>query len=223
MRFLFPLILILSLACSPSDPMPAPQKNIHYLALGDSYTIGESVAASERWPVQLAQGLRNEKRQVETQIIARTGWTSDELETNLEAINPKGTYDMVSLLIGVNNQYRRMDTTSYRASFIRLIEKSIALAGGNAQRVFVLSIPDWGLTPFGKQSGRTTISQEIDAFNQVKKSVCAAYGITFFDITPISRLAQDQPDLIAQDGLHPSGKMYQAWVETIIPPLLSKF
>ncbi len=189
---------------------------MRYLALGDSYTIGESVSATERFPVQLTRRLREQGIPIDDpQIIARTGWTTDELERAILQNSPHGSYDLVTLLIGVNNQYRGRDAEEYRREFIRLLERAIALAGNKPTRVMVLSIPDWGMTPFGRN--RKNVSAEIDAFNAINQSEAIARGVHYVNITPISREAENDPSLIAGDGLHPSGKMYSQWVDLLLP------
>jgi lysophospholipase L1-like esterase len=183
-----------------------------FLALGDSYTIGENVDEAERWPVQLVRLLQEGGAPIEQpEIIARTGWTTSELNTAIDAANPQGPYDLVSLLIGVNNQYRGYSQDEYRTEFEALLHRAIGFAGQNPDGVLVLSIPDWGVTPFGVQSGRATISEEIDAFNAINREVSEALGVRYVDVTPESREATADPSLIAGDGLHPSGKMYEAW------------
>lgn len=193
--------------------MPTTQP-IRFLALGDSYTIGEAVPESERWPVQLAALLRASGVQVaEPEIIATTGWTTDELSAGIERVNPQGPFELVSLLIGVNNQYRGRSVDEYRAEFVTLLNRAVNFAGGEPQRVLVLSIPDWGVTPFAKPEDRTRIASEIDAFNAVNREETARAGARYVDVTPISRRAADEPNLIASDGLHPSGQMYAEWAK----------
>ncbi len=191
--------------------MAAP---LSYLALGDSYTIGESVPESGRWPVQLAAALSADGIAVASpRIIAATGWSTDELAAAMDAAEPLGTQDLVSLLIGVNNQYRGRDVADYRAEFHALLLRAIALANGRPQRVLVLSIPDWGTTPFAQASGRDTaqIACELDAYNTAAASECAAQGAAFVDITPLSRQLSPQPGMLADDGLHPSAAHYTHW------------
>jgi lysophospholipase L1-like esterase len=196
---------------------------LSYLALGDSYTIGESVAESERWPVQLSKSLaKNGVEVASPQIIAQTGWTTDELKEKIVSENITKTYDLVSLLIGVNNQYRGRSVEQFQTEFIELLETAIKFAGYKSEQVFVVSIPDWGITPFGGKGQNKTISKQIDLFNKVKKEETDKKGILFIDITPISRLAINDISLIAKDGLHPSEKMYRQWVEKILPELLKK-
>lgn len=193
---------------------PETEEAITYLALGDSYTIGESVQTAERYPVQLAAALQQQGVPVAPPtIIATTGWTTADLKRGIQGANIQNTtYDMVSLLIGVNNQYQGKPLEQYRVEFRELLLMAISFAGGNKNKVFVLSIPDYGYTPFGA-SRQERISAEIDQFNAANKHISDSLGIRYFDITPISRRGLAEPDLVAGDGLHPSGKMYGAWVE----------
>jgi lysophospholipase L1-like esterase len=189
--------------------------NYSYLALGDSYTIGESVKESERWPVQLSNSLRNKLNK--PVIIAKSGWTTDQLIDTLNKINFNKKFDFVSLLIGVNNQYRGRSVENFKQGFTILLKKSIEYANYKKERVMVVSIPDWGVTPFAKNKNRTIIGNEIDAFNKVIHDECMKNNITFFNITEISRKAVNNNSLIAEDGLHPSKKMYKQWVKIIKP------
>jgi lysophospholipase L1-like esterase len=190
-----------------------------YLALGDSYTIGESVAVNQRWPVQLASMLRARGLRLDDpQIIAVTGWTTDELETGMQQAGLERCYGLVSLSIGVNNQYRHRNLRNFRQEYDRLLQRAIDLAGGNKQRVFVLSIPDWSVTPFAKSTDRD-LGQEaaaLAAYNQAKREITEASAVAYFDITPSTQLAAKDTTLLAADGLHPSGKLYALWVEQII-------
>lgn len=188
-----------------------------YLALGDSYTIGESVEEGERFPNQLAALLANEGITVEVKTIARTGWTTDELWQGIQAETLSPPYDMVSLLIGVNNQYRGRSIEEYREGFVFLLNKAIEYAGGNIRRIIVFSIPDWGVTPFAYGRDTTKIATEIDAFNQVNLEESQKAGVHYVDVTPISRLALNDKGLIASDGLHPSGSMYAQWAQLALP------
>ena len=187
-----------------------------YLALGDSYTIGESVAESERWPVQLAAKLTEKGiSMADPKIIATTGWRTDQLKAAIE--NDKELaerYDMVSLLIGVNNQYQGRSVDSFAPEFEELLQMAIRLAGGDAKNVFVVSIPDYGKTPFGAEK-EAQIEEELDTYNKVSKQICKQYKVKYFNITPGSRRAKVEPDLIAKDKLHPSGKMYKEWVDMV--------
>ncbi|HVE71377.1 MAG TPA: SGNH/GDSL hydrolase family protein [Thermoanaerobaculia bacterium] len=180
-----------------------------YLALGDSYTIGESVDPSERFPVHLARELKLG----EPQIIARTGWTTDELNAAIDAADPQGPFDLVTLLIGVNNQYRGRSADEYRTQFAALLQRAIGFAGGDVSKVIVVSIPDWGVTPFAEGRDRPKIAREIDQFNTINREEAARAGAKWVDITPISR--GSDPSLVAADGLHPSGKQYAAWAKAI--------
>ena len=189
-------------------------KKYTYVALGDSYTIGESVKESKRWPVQLYKSLKG--KLVYPEIIAKTGWTTDELIDTLNRTEFKN-YDFVSLLIGVNNQYRGSSIESFKKDFIELLNKSILYAKKKKERVFVVSIPDWGVTPFAKDRDRKTIKNEINAFNKIIIDQCKINNITYYDITKNSRKAKYDKSLIAKDGLHPSKKMYKQWVKIIKP------
>jgi lysophospholipase L1-like esterase len=190
---------------------------IRYLALGDSYTIGEMVAERDRWPIQLAGLLENDGLTAEVTIIARTGWTVDELWQGIQANPPEGTYDMVSLLIGVNDQYRGYPVDGYREDFRFMLGKAIEYAGGDPKRVIVLSIPDWGFTPFAADRDTEPISRQIDEFNAVNLEETKSAGAHYVDVTVISRMAMDDFELIAADRLHPSGKMYRMWAEKVLP------
>jgi lysophospholipase L1-like esterase len=194
---------------------------MRFLALGDSYTIGESVAAAERWPAQLAALLRGRGLALEDPlIIAATGWTTDELSQGIDHAAPRGPFDLVSLLIGVNNQYRGRALDEYQAQFTALLQRALDFAGGRAARVLVLSIPDWGVTPFAAGRDRAAIAATIDAFNAVNRAAAARAGARYVDVTPVSRQAAQNPALIAGDGLHPSGQMYTAWAELALPEAL---
>ncbi|MEL7534496.1 MAG: SGNH/GDSL hydrolase family protein [Bacteroidota bacterium] len=185
-----------------------------YLALGDSYTIGESVAIDMRWPVQLQAKLKEEGVELGSPtIIARTGWTTDELQAAIESSAQADTFDLVSLLIGVNNQYRGYDFAQYEKEFGELLDRAIQFAQGDKSKVFVVSIPDYGATPFGQSADPQKIGEELDQYNAYAQTVCEAREIPFFNITPISREAVNDPELVASDNLHPSGKMYGQWVD----------
>ena len=190
---------------------------IRYLALGDSYTIGESVPAEERWPNQLAKFLEAEGIQTELTIIARTGWTVDELWEGIQVNPPRGTYDLVTLLIGVNDQYRGYSVNEYCEDFRFMLGKAIEYADGDPTKVIVLSIPDWGVTPFAADRDRVQIAKEIDEFNSVNRRESEKAGVHYVDVTPVSREAVSDAVLIASDGLHPSEKMYAIWAEKVLP------
>lgn len=197
-----------------------PKKDLStftYLALGDSYTIGQSVEESQRFPVQLVNKLNEAGVNVgKPTIVAQTGWTTDELARGIEAANLSGTYDLVTLLIGVNNQYRARDTAEYRRQFRELLNKAVGFAKGMEKRVIVISIPDYGATPFGINNAQK-IGADIDIFNKINREETELKKSNYVYITSISRAAKEDPSLIATDGLHPSGKMYSFWVEAIFP------
>ncbi|MEQ8684625.1 MAG: SGNH/GDSL hydrolase family protein [Imperialibacter sp.] len=192
--------------------------SLKFLALGDSYTIGESVAESERWPVQLATALNQSGiSMAPPEIIATTGWTTDELQKGIEKASPTPPYDLVSLLIGVNNQYRGRSLDEYKKQFEALLVQAIHFADGKAEKVFVVSIPDYGVTPFATDRNPEKIGKEIDAFNKAAEAISEKFGVAFVNITPGSKEAANDPELVANDGLHPSGKMYTQWVSKILP------
>jgi len=224
MRKLICVSLLFLISCGGSVTTPVSSStSIRYLALGDSYTIGESVAENERWPNQLAATLSEKNIQTEVTIIARTGWTTEELWQGIQSNPPQGTYDLVSLLIGVNNQYRGYDINEYREQFRFLLNKSIEYAGGDVKRFIVLSIPDWGVTPFAADRDQAQITKDIDAFNLVNREETESAGAHYVDITPISRQALQDASLTANDGLHPSGTMYKLWVEKATPTVIEIF
>lgn len=196
---------------------PADKKN--YLALGDSYTIGTSVGADERFPVQtVARLITTGVPMNPAEIRATNGWTTGNLLFSLNSTLPSKTnYDLVSLLIGVNNQYQGRSQAEYRIEFMQLLNKAIAYASGRKSRVFVLSIPDYSVTPFGQNYDTARIRSEIDAFNAINKEISLQSGVTYVDITGISREARYLHDLVASDGLHPSGRQYQRWVNLLAP------
>ena len=205
------LIALLWASCS------APTTT-HYLALGDSYTIGESVVVSQRWPEQLVVDLKNKGLRMDSlQIIAKTGWTTDELLQGISKNKLVPEYDLVTLMIGVNNQYRGRSLDNFREELIVLMEKSIQFAGGDTTRVFVVSIPDWGVTPYAKNRDRVQISRAIDSFNIEIQKQCQSRALRYIDVTEISRQAAMDSSLVATDGLHPSGQMYSLWVEKMSP------
>lgn len=196
---------------------------LRWLALGDSYTVGEAIDADARWPEQLAATLRTHGFAVAApQLIACTGWTTDELSAAIAASALAPPYDLVSLLIGVNNQYRGRDLDEYRVQFTELLQRAIALAGDRAGHLLVLSIPDWSVTPFAASSDRdrAQIAREIDAFNAAACGVCAAHGVAWVDITPLSRDPGALATQLASDGLHPSAAQYALWAAEALPTAL---
>jgi len=193
-----------------------------WLALGDSYTIGESVTSGESYPAQTVSLLRDHGIRIDDpQYIARTGWTTLDLQDAINKTTLKPRYELVSILIGVNDQYQGLDTGGYRIHFSQLLQKAIQLAGNQITHVFVLSIPDYSVTPFG--GGSVKIKNEIDAFNNINKQISLAYHVSYSDITPTSRDAATDQSLTANDGLHPSGKQYRQWalqLETVMLPVV---
>ena len=199
------------------------QSPVKVLALGDSYTIGESVEAADRWPFQLAKLLESQQIQCDTpDILAKTGWTTDELLSSIKDYKFQERYDLVTLLIGVNNQYRGRDVEQYRLELRELIQIAIAKAGNEPDRVILVSIPDWGVTPFAKGRDRGKIAGEIDAYNAVKKQEAEKAKVHYVDITDITRdIDGEKATLIANDGLHPAAKMYALWAERVLPIALA--
>lgn len=188
-----------------------------YLALGDSYTIGEQVSLHESFPYQAVDLFRKKSLPYTApEIIAKTGWTTDELIAGIEKLELLPAYDLVTLLIGVNNQYRGRATENYSQEFAALLKMSIGFAAGKPERVVVLSIPDWGVTPFAADRNRQLIAEKIDAFNAINKSIALQNGVHYLDITPGTREAATRKELLAPDGLHPSSLEYQRWSEKIV-------
>ena len=214
-------LLFVSCTQTSSDPMVSsttPNATYSFLSLGDSYTIGESVGEADRWSVQLAGLLRKDGVDAGTpDIIARTGWTTSELQAAIKASGNTKTYDLVSLLIGVNNQYRGQSLTTYRTEFRELLQTAVRYAKGKPNHVFVLSIPDWGQSPFAEGRDRQKVAAEIDAFNAVAQEECRAAGIAYVDITPLSRQYAKDASHFASDGLHYSGKQMKLWAEQALP------
>lgn len=220
-------VFISSLACTQptteSDMMMIVNPNAEapaysFLSLGDSYTIGEGVSENYRWSVQLADMLRKDGKDVgNPDIIARTGWTTAELQDAIKTSGNQKTYDLVSLLIGVNNQYRGQSQDQYRIEFRELLQTATKFAGGNAAHVFVLSIPDWGISPYAAGQNKTKIGQEIDQFNAISEDECQKAEITYVDITLLSRSAAGDDSQFASDGLHYSGKQMKLWAEKALP------
>lgn len=204
------------LARSPATP----PMTLRYLALGDSYSIGEGVADEQRWPLQLARALRQRGITLDDpQLIARTGWSTDELDAGIDAAAPRPPFDLVSLLIGVNNQYRGRSLHEYRTQYRDLLVRAIDLAGGRPARLLALSIPDWGCTPFARAAGHdpAVIAAAIDAFNAAAAAICADYGVVFVDITAPGRASAAEPAMLAADGLHPSAALYADWSARALP------
>lgn len=222
--------LWLLLACTKNNDLPqiidthTPQPPFTYLALGDSYTIGHGVLPDLRFPAQLVQQMNQLGAPFDPpRFIAKTGWTTYSLTGVLNATNfADTTFSLVSLLIGVNNLYQNRPIEEYAIQFEQLLLRAIALAGNNTARVVVLSIPDYGYTPFGVYN-QPAISQKTDQFNAVNKQITLSYGVQYIDITPISRQGLEQPELVAPDNLHPSGNMYALWVDLITEAIKAKY
>lgn len=197
---------------------------LRYLALGDSYTIGEAVPEDGRWPVQLAAALSGYPglEVPSPQIIAQTGWTTANLSNamNIAGIDEE-RFDLVSLLIGVNNQYQNQSIGTYAIQFAELLERAINIANGDSSRVFVVSIPDYGYTPFGL-GNQQEISMELEAFNAVCRDITLSRGVAHYDITPISQQWPETEGLVAPDGLHPSAYQYSLWVDSFVEGVRSQ-
>ena len=215
MRTILLFIIFLSLFTQAFTQTIRIKEPVRFLALGDSYTIGQSVAIEERWPNQFVAELEKLGYNVqELKIIAQTGWTTGYLKYAINQQMPLDGYNLVSLLIGVNNQFSGGSVQNYTAEFEELLQQAIALAGNSPQRVFVLSIPDYAYTPYGQ--GNPVISAGIDLFNETNRFITESYNVKYIDITPISRNGLAQPWLVASDGLHPSGQMYALWVQETV-------
>ncbi len=206
----------------PADPTsPAAPA---YLALGDSYTIGEGVEPAGRWPVQLAAALRGEGIAIaDPRIIATTGWTTDELDAGIDSAHSQAAighdHALVSLLVGVNNQYRGRPLDEFRVQFAALLQRAVAFAGGDPRRVLVLAIPDWGVTPFAFAQSRDAglVGAQVDAFNAVCREEAARAGAHWIDIAPVSRARGGEAGMLVDDGLHPSAAMYALWTAQALP------
>ena len=205
-------------ACSAGENAPTGSgEPARHLALGDSYTVGESVSQEERWPSVLARLLEAEGIEADPTVIARTGWTTAELDAAISGATPSGPFDLVTLMIGVNDQFRGFEAEGFRERFAALLDRAIGLAAGEAGRVVVLTIPDWGVTPFGSSYDPVAVAEAIDAFNLAIVDEAAARGVTVVDVTPVTR---HRPDLVAGDRLHPSPAMHRLWAELVLPAAL---
>lgn len=210
-QYILSFIAILAIAgCNQ-----AQTDTISYLALGDSYTIGESVNETERYPEQIAKMWSTKTKKVNTTIVATTGWRTDDLIEGIEHTELEPMYDIVSLLIGVNNQYQGRAFEQYKSEFPKLLSKAINLACDDTSHVFVVSIPDYFFTPFGQEKGTDQISTELDQYNAFAREICRTWNVAFIDITPISRKGIQKHHLVASDGLHPSGEQYKLWAQEI--------
>ena len=212
------LAALLAAGCMPDAPPPpadASARGARVLALGDSYTIGEGVDVAERWPAQLADALRASGTPIAApEVVAVTGWTVAELDAGIDAAGPQGPFDLVTLLVGVNDQYRGYPLEGYRAAYRAILARAVGFAGGEPGRVVAVSFPDWGVTPFADGRDRRRIAAEVDAFNAAARAEAAAAGVAWVDVTALSRT---QGHLTAPDGLHPSGDAYAAWTERVLP------
>jgi lysophospholipase L1-like esterase len=192
------------------------ERTFSYLAIGDSYTIGESVPEKKNFPNQTVTCLRKKRIKFhDPAIIAKTGWTTDELQAALAQTRLAVPFDFVTLLIGVNNQYRGRSVEEYTKQFEELLQQAIDYAGGKTTRVIVLSIPDWGVTPFAATRDRKKIAAEIDTFNAINEILSKQYNVHYINITPFTREASTDKTLVAKDGLHPSAKDYARWAEKV--------
>ena len=215
-----------SVITPPTPTIPTPtnptSKTLNYLALGDSYTIGQSVCETCRFPEQLKSSLKSfySNSNFSLKVIATTGWTTSNLISAINSQKPDSNYDLVTLLIGVNNQYQGKDFSLYEKEFPELVLKAITLAKGDKKNVIVVSIPDYAYTPFAKnlsQSQKEKITKEIEQYNAFAENYCKANDIVFVGITDITRQGLNNPNLVASDGLHPSESAYMLFVERILP------
>ena len=223
------LLLLSFVSCSGDNeqasitpPVPVQSTTYRYLALGDSYTIGQSVCETCRFPEQLKSAISADPNtEVNLKVIAQTGWTTTNLLSAINAENPASDYDLVTLLIGVNNQYQHKPFSLYETEFPVLVNKAIALAKGDRSNVIVVSIPDYAYTPFGQNNADpATISNQIDQYNAFAETYCEQHNIAFIDITDITRNGLENPELVANDGLHPSESAYAQFVDRILPKAL---
>jgi len=195
----------------------------NYLALGDSYTIGEAIPLNKSFPYQVVQLLRNEEYSFNApEIIAKTGWTTDELQNDINNTILLSKYDFVTLLIGVNNQYRGGDAIEYKQQFEEILKKAIELVNGKKEHVIIVSIPDYSVTSYAKSMDAGKISREIEVFNGINKALSIQYKVQYVDITTGSKAAKNDISLIAQDGLHPSEKEYSKWAKKIVGVIISQ-
>lgn len=222
MRILFfAWTLLLFLACAKDGgTTPSPNANVktyRYLALGDSYTIGTAIGEKKAYPVLLVDSLESQiPDSVEYEVIARNGWTTADLQIGINSAEPDSSFDVVTILIGVNNQYQGLSISEYRSEFLNLLNQAISFAQGEKERVLVISIPDWGVSPAGA-GNRNQIAAEINDFNFAQKQVCDSLEVDFIDITSLSRTGLSNSAYIASDGLHFSAKMHQLWMRALYP------
>ncbi len=225
--FLVLLLGTMSVACQSNDDENSQQTATYkILSLGDSYTIGESVCDSCRFPEQLKDSLiqnLTEEATIELDVVAQTGWTTTNLKSAIETVDLASEYDLATLLIGVNNQYQGKPFSLYEEEFPELVNKALEFANDDKSRIIVVSIPDYAFTPFGQNSGNPeTTSEEIDMYNAFAEDYCNNNNITFINITDITREGLNNPDLVASDGLHPSELAYAQFVQRLLPVALEK-
>ena len=228
------ILILLLFNCTTNEnellPDTSEEKNLQekngfsYLALGDSYTVGESVPAEQSFPIQLSNRLESElNKRLETKIIARTGWRTDVLQNGIANTRIDKPQDLVTLLIGVNNQYQNKPFEQYEKEFPELLQTALSFVDGDTEKVMVISIPDYAFTPFGQTRDMDNISKQIDRYNEFAQSTARDFNISFVGITDITREGLEQPELVAPDGLHPSGQAYGKFVERILPFVLERF
>ncbi|NNJ55018.1 MAG: SGNH/GDSL hydrolase family protein [Bacteroidia bacterium] len=192
-----------------------------YLALGDSYTIGTAIKSQDAFPYQLKDSLLKQNYDVEVKIVAQNGWRTDDLQRGIKRTTLDEKYDLISLLIGVNNQYQQLPIEDYTKDFNNLLDSAIQYAGGKKANVFVVSIPNYGVTPFGAEKKEQT-TEQLKVFNQIAEAICNERNISYFNVTPISLEAEHREDYRAKDNLHPSAIQYAAWVSSFLDEVLKK-
>ena len=225
-HFVLILAILVSIGCSPTTTYQMNQESelVHksYLALGDSYTIGTAIKSQDAFPYQLADSIRNKLGiELGVKIVAQNGWRTDDLQRGIKRGSLEEKYDLVSLLIGVNNQYQQLPIEDYTDDFNSLLDSAIIYAGGNQNQVFVVSIPNYGVTPFGADKKEQT-TQDLRRFNQIADSICEQRAISYFNVTPISLEAENREDYRAKDNLHPSAIQYAAWVHSFLNEVAEK-
>lgn len=228
-NWIFSLVFIVLVSCKTNNPVSNESKASaeayngpkKYLALGDSYTIGESVDPNENFPMQIQRQLKEDGVELsETKIIAKTGWRTDNLLAAIDTTSLNPPYDLITLLIGVNNQYQGRNLDQLSKEYRELIDKAISLSRNGKDGLVLISIPDYSVSPFGKKKDPQKIRKEIETYNYMEEKIAEEYGLQFYNITPISREASSNETLLAEDGLHPSSIMYRRWLKVIYEPAL---